>query len=44
MEFALQKSIKIEKNDILENLRFLSENLVLVKLYSDNQKLSKLNI
>ncbi len=44
MEFAIQKSIQIEKADILKNMGFVSEKLVLVKLSNESEKLRKLKI
>ena len=44
MEIAIQKSIQIEKTDVLENLGLVSDKLVLVKLSKESEKLRKLKI
>ena len=44
MEIAIQKSIQIEKIDIDDNLGFVSDKLVLVKLSKESENLKKLQI
>lgn len=44
MEIAIQKSIQIEKIDIDDNLGFVSDKLVLVKLSRESENLKKLQI